>query len=639
MTTIERRPPRGDLAGLVACWRRDLLSGFLVFLIALPLCLGIALASGYPAIAGVFTAIVGGLITPWISNSELTIKGPAAGLIVIALGAITECVEIYGLEQGYRMVLGIGVAAGVLQVVFGLTRSGILGEFFPSSVVHGMLAAIGVIIVSKQIHITLGVNDVGGEPLELLAEIPRSITRLNPEIALIGLLSLVILFGLPLIRNRWIGRIPGPMLVLLVTVPIGMAFDLTHDHFYTLAGHRYHLGEEYLVAIPGNLFAAITTPRFDALAGWAGWKWVILFALVGSVESLLSAKAVEMIDPDRRKTDLNRDLLAIGVGNVASAAIGGLPMISEIVRSKANADSGAQTRFANLYHGLFLLGFVALLPGLIHQIPLAALSAMLVYTGARLASPREFQNVFRIGKEQLVIFLVTMVGVLATDLLVGVAFGIAVKLSIHVLNGVPLRSLFKPYLRIEQRGDGTSVIVAKDSAVFSNWIPFKHQIEQIGLNQRNNLVVDLSETKLIDHSVMEKLHELQEEFGREGLSLELAGLESHRKLSGHDFSARRGGLTRIRRLTLVCPTGVTDEILAELARCGASGYTITDCRGSGRSTVLDGSGARNGMVRIEVLIAPEKVDGVEALIRKRLRSGLPMTASFETVSVVRPDHF
>jgi MFS superfamily sulfate permease-like transporter len=502
-----------------------------------------------------------------------------------------------------------------------------------------MLAAIGVIIVSKQIHITLGVNDVGGEPLELLAEIPRSLTRLNPEIALIGLLSLVILFGLPLIRNRWIGRIPGPMLVLLVTVPIGMAFDLTHDHFYTLAGHRYHLGEEYLVAIPGNLFAAITTPRFDALAGWAGWKWVILFALVGSVESLLSAKAVEMIDPDRRKTDLNRDLLAIGVGNVASAAIGGLPMISEIVRSKANADSGAQTRFANLYHGLFLLGFVALLPGLIHQIPLAALSAMLVYTGARLASPREFQNVFRIGKEQLVIFLVTMVGVLATDLLVGVAFGIAVKLSIHVLNGVPLRSLFKPYLRIEQRGDGTSVIVAKDSAVFSNWIPFKHQIEQIGLNQRNNLVVDLSETKLIDHSVMEKLHELQEEFGREGLSLELAGLESHRKLSGHDFSARRGGLTRIRRLTLVCPTGVTDEILSELARCGASGYTITDCRGSGRSTVLDGSGARNGMVRIEVLIAPEKVDGVEALIRKRLRSGLPMTASFETVSVVRPDHF
>lgn len=639
MTTTERRPPRGDLAGLVACWRRDLLSGFLVFLIALPLCLGIALASGYPAIAGVFTAIVGGLITPWISNSELTIKGPAAGLIVIALGAITECAEMYGPDQSYRMVLGIGVAAGVLQIVFGLTRSGILGEFFPSSVVHGMLAAIGVIIVSKQIHITLGVNDVGGEPLELLAEIPRSLTRLNPEIALIGLLSLVILFGIPLIRNPWIGRIPGPMLVLLVTVPIGMYFDLTHEHDYTLAGHQYHLGEEYLVAIPGNLFAAITTPRFNALAEWTGWKWVILFALIGSVESLLSAKAVEMIDPDRRKTNLNRDLLAIGVGNVASAAIGGLPMISEIVRSKANADSGAQTRFANMYHGLFLLGFVALLPGLIHQIPLAALSAMLVYTGARLASPREFQNVFRIGKEQLVIFLATMIGVLATDLLIGVVIGIVVKLTIHVLNGVPFRSLFKPYLHIEQRGDGPSVIFAKDSAVFSNWIPFKHQIEQIGLNQRNNLIVDLSETKLIDHSVMEKLHELQEEFGREGLSLELVGLESHRKLSEHDFSARRRGLTQVRRLTLVCPSDRSDEILAELVQHGASGYTITDCRGAGRASLHDGSGARASMVRIEVLIAPEKVGEIEALIRRRLRSEPPMTVSFETVSVVRPDHF
>jgi MFS superfamily sulfate permease-like transporter len=282
---------------------------------------------------------------------------------------------------------------------------------------------------------------------------------------------------------------------------------------------------------------------------------------------------------------------------------------------------------------------VALLPGLIHQIPLAALSAMLVYTGARLASPREFQNVFRIGKEQLFIFLVTMIGVLTTDLLIGVVIGIVVKLTIHVLNGVPFRSLFKPYLHVEQRGDGTSVIFAKDSAVFSNWIPFKHQIEQIGLNQRSNLIVDLSETKLIDHSVMEKLHELQEEFGREGLSLELVGLESHRKLSEHDFSARRRGLTQVRRLTLVCPSDRSDEILAELVQHGASGYTITDCRGAGRSSVFDGSGARDSMVRIEVLIGPGKADGIEALIRRRLRSEPSMTVSFETVSVVRPDHF
>jgi MFS superfamily sulfate permease-like transporter len=314
-------------------------------------------------------------------------------------------------------------------------------------------------------------------------------------------------------------------------------------------------------------------------------------------------------------------------------------MISEIVRSKANVDNGAQSRFANLFHGLFILGFVALVPGLIHQIPLAALSAMLVYTGARLASPREFQNVFRIGKEQLVIFLSTMVGVLATDLLIGVAIGIAVKLAIHLLNGVPLRSLFQPYLHIEQRGDGTAVIYAKDSAVFSNWIPFKHQIEQIGINQRNNLTIDLTETKLVDHSVMEKLHALEEDFRSEGLSLELVGLDLHRKASSHDFSARRGGLTPIRRLTIICPSCDADEVLADLVQQGASGYTVTDCRGAGRASLHDRGPARESLVRIEVLVSADKVEPMIASFRRRLRQETPLTLSLETVNVVRHDHF
>jgi MFS superfamily sulfate permease-like transporter len=488
----------------------------------------------------VFTAIIGGLIPPWISNSELTIKGPAAGLIVIAAGAIAEFGAIYGAERAYPLALGVGVAAGVIQIIFGLSRSGILSEFFPTTVVHGMLAAIGIIIISKQFHITLGV-DVKGEPLELLAQIPRSLTRLNPEIAIIGVISLLILFLLPLVRNRYVRMIPSPMLVILVAVPLGIYFDLSHDHTYSFSGHNYNLGEKFLVKVPNNLFSAITLPDFAALAKPVAWKWVALFALIGSLESLLSAKAIDLIDPWKRKSSMNRDLLAVGLGNTVSASLGGLPMISEIVRSKANVDNGARTRFANLFHGLFLLGFVALVPGLIHRIPLAALSAMLVYTGFRLASPREFINVTRIGKEQLIIFLATIVGVLATDLLIGVAIGIVVKLVIHLINGMPLRSLFKPFLDIEPRDDGTYVIRVRGSAVFSNWISFKHQIEHIGLNQRNNLVIDLSETRLVDHSVMEKLHELQEDFAHAGLSLELTGLESHRQLSKHPFSARRRG--------------------------------------------------------------------------------------------------
>jgi MFS superfamily sulfate permease-like transporter len=639
MAQVTTEVPRGTLRNLARYARHDVLAGFLVFLIALPLCLGISLASGYPAIAGVFTAIIGGLLTPWISDSELTIKGPAAGLIVIALGAVTEFGAIYGPERAYRLALGVGVAAGVLQIIFGLTRSGILGEFFPSTVVHGMLAAIGVIIISKQIHITLGVTDVKGGPLALLAEIPRSLTRANPEIATIGGISLLILFLLPLVRNRYVRMIPSPMLVILVAVPLGMYFDLSHEHMYSFAGHNYPLGQKYLVTVPNNLFKAITLPDFAALATPAGWKWVVFFALIGSLESLLSAKAIDLIDPWKRKTNLNRDLLAIGVGNTVAASLGGLPMISEIVRSKANVDNGARTRFANLFHGLFLLGFVALVPGLIHRIPLAALSAMLVYTGFRLASPHEFISVTRIGKEQLIIFLATLIGVLATDLLIGVAIGIAVQLAIHLIYGVPLGSLFKPFLDIEPRDDQTCVIRAGGSAVFSNWIPFKRQIEHIGLFQRNNLIIDLSQTKLVDYSVMEKLHELQEDFEQEGLTLELTGLESHRKLSEHSFSARRRGLVRIRRITIVTESQKADELIGELVRQGASGYTIDDCRGSGRNALSEGSGPRSSLVRIEVLVAFDRFERMISYLSKEVRSEVPITVCAETVEVIRSDHY
>jgi MFS superfamily sulfate permease-like transporter len=356
--------------------------------------------------------------------------------------------------------------------------------------------------------------------------------------------------------------------------------------------------------------------------------------LIGSLESLLSAKAIDLIDPWRRKTDLNRDLLAVGVANTVAASIGGLPMISEIVRSKANVDNGARTRFANMYHGLFLLAFVALLPGLIHRIPLAALSAMLVYTGARLASPREFQNVFRIGKEQFVIFVSTLVGVLATDLLIGVGIGIVVKLAIHTLNGVPIRSMFKPYLLVEATADGTNVIRAKDSAVFSNWIPFKRQIEQLGLDQHSNLVVDLSETKLVDHSVMEKLHELQEEFEQEGLTLELTGLDSHRKFSEHAASARRRGLAWVRRVTIVTEEGQRDRLVGELLSRGATGFTAVECTGAGRRTLDQDKPVPTPMVRLEILVGLEKFEGVIDYLRKQMQSDPRMTVSADKVEVI-----
>jgi len=642
MATANLEVPRGDLAGLKKYWKSDVLSGFLVFLIALPLCLGISLACGYPAIAGIYTAIIGSILTTFISNSELTIKGPAAGLIVIAIGAVTEFGEMYGPERAYQLALGVGVVAGIFQIIFGLLRTGILGEFFPMSPVHGMLAAIGVIIIAKESHKVLGVS-AKGEPLELLAEIPNSLQHLNPEIATIGLVSLVIMFGLPFIKNKYVRMVPAPMIVVLVALPLGMVFNLSERHTYVFADTQYVVGPKlYLVDVEPTMFSMfdqITPPDFSALRSFVAWKWVIMFTLIGTLESLLSAKAVDLLDPYKRKTNLNRDILAVGVGNTLSALVGGLPMISEIVRSKANIDNGAKTRFADMYHGIFLLVCVALLPMVIHQIPLAALSAMLVYTGFRLASPREFQNVFKIGIEQLVIFTVTLVAVLATDLLIGVAIGIACEFVIHIINGVPLRSFFKPYLQVEQRDDHTCVIIARQSAVFSNWIPFKRQIEQLGLLQRNNVIVDLSETVLVDHSVMEKLHQLEMDFEKEGLHLEVTGLELHQQFSSHALAARRRKLVALRRVTIVADPAAEPLLIAQFTKLGASGYTRLEGVGAGRQEMREQSIPTLPRVRLEVLLPHEAAETLLSFLAREIFDKYRAMACVETVEVLRPDDF
>src|SRR5262249_46101623 len=363
----------------------------------------------------------------------------------------------------------------------------------PLSAVHGMLASIGIIIMAKQFPIALGVMDAKGEPLDLLAQIPAFFGRMNPQIALIGGVSLLILFGKPLIHNRYVRMVPGPMLFVLARVPGGLYPARTRQHTYTFTGQQFQVGPDYEVKLISSLTAEMTAPSLAALSTWTGWKYVIMFALVGSLESLLSAKAIDLIDPYRRKTNLNRDLLAVGVANACSAAVGGLPMISEIVRSKANIDNGARTRLADVFHSLFLLAFVALLPRLIHSIPLAALAAMLVYTGFRLASPSEFVSMYRVGPEQLVIFVCTIIATLATDLLVGIAVGIGVKFLFHLYHGLPLRSAFKPEVDVDRPDEGTSIVIVRRAAVFSNWLGLKSVLES--LEPDRNVVVDLSGTR------------------------------------------------------------------------------------------------------------------------------------------------
>lgn len=514
--------------------KNDVASGFFVFLIALPLCLGIAMASGFPPVAGITTAVVGGLLSTFLGSAPLTIKGPAAGLIVIAIGAVTE---LGGGDPtlGYKRALAVGVIAALVQIVFSLFRAATLGIAMSPSVVHGMLSAIGVIIVAKQAHTMVGVKPQAKGVLDLLAEIPHSITHANPEIALIGLLSLGILIGLPLVKRPWARKIPAPLLVLLVTVPLGFIFDLDHSHTYSFSGQSFQVGPEYLVQLPGNVLSALTGPDFSAFGSLVTWKYVLMFSLVGSIESVLSVLAVDAMDPKKRASNLNKDLFAVGLGNLVAALLGGLPMISEIVRSKANIDAQARTAWSNFFHGLFLLMFVALIPQVLHRIPLAALAAMLVYTGFRLASPSEFKHASSLGKDQLTLFMVTLLTTLATDLLMGVALGLTLKIAMHLSRGARLSALIRPKVRSEIAGE-TLTVVLPEAGIFTTLLAVRRLLETRP-PEIKKVVLDVRQAVLVDHTFIRNLQTMAEEWTE--TEMEFVGLETLRPSSSHPLSSRR----------------------------------------------------------------------------------------------------
>jgi len=536
--------PADGIAGLKQNWKNDLLSGFIISLIALPLCLGIAMASGVPPMAGLIAGIVGGLILSITSGSYLTINGPAAGLAVIVLmsidgfrkmapaGLSPEQVEMFA----YQCTLAVGVGCGILQLLFGLVKAGVLSNFFPSSVVHGMLAAIGIMIFAKQFHTALGVKPASSEMLGIIMAIPSSIMNMNPDVALIAAISLVILIGLPMIKNKYVKMIPAPLVVILIAIPLGHYFDLEHEHKYLfLDGHEYNLGPKFLVSLPSNVFDGIVFPRFDYLFTAFGFQMMITYALVASLESLLTAAAIDKLDPFKRHSNFNRELFAKGSGNILSSMLGGLPIIAEVVRSSANVNNGAKTRWANFFHGLFLLIFVALLAGLIHQIPLAALAAMLMVTGYRLASPKEFAKNYHVGKEQFFIFIVTIIVTISSDLLIGIVAGIVMKLIIHSLNGVPLKSLFKPFLTINENGDEYLVDV-EHSAIFSNYIGLKKQLD--ALPRGKTIILDFTDVRMVDHTVLDHLSELANKYKQGGGEFIIRGLEGHTPLSSHPLATR-----------------------------------------------------------------------------------------------------
>ncbi|OWP85393.1 sulfate transporter [Flavobacterium davisii] len=526
--------PADGLAGLKENFSSDALSGFLVFLLALPLSMGIAQASDFQPIYGLVTAMVGGLFVSLIAGSKLTIKGPAAGLIVIVAGAVAE---FGGGEQGWKYALGAIVIAGVLQVLFGVLKFGKLSDFFPLSAVHGMLAAIGLIIISKQIHVLLGQNPLTEEgkpmvePLELLSAIPHTITHPNMTAMLVGVVSLLIVFGWPMIKQPLLKKIPAALVVLVVAIPLSFVLGL-QNILDDKGAPKYlvHFGKGLLDTLAVNV-------SFGGLSQIGVFiKYVVMFALVGSLEALLTVKAIDMMDPFKRKSDYNKDLIAVGVGNIIAGILGGLPMISEVARSSANVNNGGKTRWANFFHGFFILIFLLLAVKFSDLIPKPALAAMLIGVGYKLAHPKEFIHTFEIGKEQLAIFLTTIVFTLATDLLVGIGVGMLLKMIIHIINGTPLSSFFKAPTEVSFQGDNYYVKISK-AAIFTNFLGIKRKLEEIPTGF--TITIDLKDTKLVDHSVMESLEHFKHDYEtHDNSKVIIKGLENHKALSSHRLAGQ-----------------------------------------------------------------------------------------------------
>ena len=519
----------------------NIFSGFVVSLIALPLGLGLSLASEAPPIAGIIAAIVGGTVVAVFGGSHLTITGPGNGLVIVLLGAITT-LGAGDLYQGYLFTLAAIVLSGVLLFLFGLFRLGALSEFFPASALQGMLAAIGLGIFAKQFHVMLGITSVNGDTVRQMLMIPNSVQQLfqsftfdNAYAAIIGVASLVFLFVYNKIRNPIFHLIPAPMWVVVATVGLG--------YYYLLVLRQpAPIDAELLIQIPDNLIANLPRPDFSLLFEPKFIAVVFSITLIASIESLLSIKAVDKLDPEKRRSNVNKDLRALGLASVASGFLGGLNVVTVIARSSVNANNGGSNRSANFFHALFLVFFLLVFARQMQLIPLTALAAILVFTGYKLAAPENLIRIYKIGPEQALIFLTTLTATLLTNLISGIGIGILATFLVHVFLNHSLvlftRNLFKPnVLMYKEAATGNYYVSVKNFCSFLNFFKLKLKLDQIPEDQ--HAIVDFSLCDFVDHTVMEDINDYQRSFSLKGGVFEVIGLDIHTAETQHPFAVRK----------------------------------------------------------------------------------------------------
>ncbi|AYN65910.1 SulP family inorganic anion transporter [Euzebyella marina] len=483
--------------------KSDLPASIVVFFVALPLCLGIALASGAPLFSGLIAGIVGGIVVGAMSGSNIGVSGPAAGLAAIVLVAITAL-------GGYQNFLVAVVIGGIIQILFGVLKAGVIGYYFPSSVIKGMLTGIGIIIVLKQIPHFFGYDpdpegdwaffQVDGE--NTFSEILNTVNNISPGatlIAIIGLAILILWNNVLSKKGKIFQLVQGPV----VAVAVGIIFYvLTKDH------ETLGISKEHLVSVPvpddiDSFLGQFSFPNFSAVSNPQVWITAFTIALVASLETLLCVEATDKLDPHKNVTPTNRELLAQGTGNIVSGLIGGLPITQVIVRSSANIQSGGRTKLSAIIHGFFLLISIILIPNLLNMIPLSVLAAILFIVGYKLAKPALFKVMYNLGWKQFVPFIVTILGIVFIDLLWGIGLGLAVGIVVILIKSYQNSH----FLHIEENGDGKDYVkmTLAEEVTFFNKGAILNELDKLPRN--TFLEVDVMKTRYLDNDIIEILED------------------------------------------------------------------------------------------------------------------------------------
>lgn len=495
--------------------KHDLPAGLSVFLVALPLCLGIALASGAPLYAGLLSGIIGGIVVSLVSGSQLGVSGPAAGLTTLVAASIISLGD-------FKVFLLAVMVAGFFQIILGILKLGIIANYFPSSVIKGMLAAIGIILISKQIPLALGYDQPdfwtsGFLKLfsheHILGNLSTFSSHITSSVLIISFLSLLILIVLQMKFAEKLKIVPAPLLVVIV----GILFNLLFSNF----GTGLTLKQTQLVTIPENIFGSISFPDFSKLfSNIEIWKDGALIGLLATLETLLCTEAIDKLDKRNRITPVNRELIAQGVGNMLCGLLGAIPMTAVVVRGAANVDAGGRTKLSAFTHGLFLLLAVVFVPFLLNKIPYASLAAILLVTGYNLTKPKLYRNMWSLGRKQYIPFGITILVILLTDLLVGVSIGLLISIYYIIQNNFKTEFLVSTVKKHEIE---YITLKLNSNVTFLNKVQLRKTLDLIP--EYSYLTIDGSESYFIDYDILEIISEYANKAHDRHIELHLVGIQ------------------------------------------------------------------------------------------------------------------